>query len=288
MTSYCYINGKIDQLKLGSLPVTDLGLQRGFGVFDYVRTYQGKLFHFEDHLDRLHSSANALNLEISLSNLELREIAEDLIRRSSLSNPAVRIILTGGEVSAPQILKNPNLILIAEELPLWPKNLYSQGVKLITVEFQRELPHIKSINYLNALRLEPVKQQKNAFDMLYTHLGEITECPRNNFFVFIDDVLVTPRDNILLGITRKVVLQAGKEKYEVEERRLKISELGRCQEAFISSTSKEIMPVTQIDHHKIGSGKVGERTKRMMKHFRDYVRSYLDNHNYKPALAEEA
>lgn len=274
MKSFCYINGKITRTESGALPVTDLALQRGYGVFDYARTYRGKLFHFEDHLARLHNSAEILHLKVPLSDPELREIAEQLIQKSELNNPAVRILLTGGETTSLLTLEKPSLIMIAEELPSWPRELYIQGVKLITVEYQRELPHVKSLNYLNALRLEPHKHERGAFDLLYAHQGEITECPRNNFFVFRDCSLVTPADKILPGITRKVVIQLAAAEFPVKERRLLLSELDECDEAFLTSTSKEILPVTQINNQKIGSGNVGELTNRMMTLFRQYVTNY--------------
>ena len=142
------------------------------------------------------------------------------------------------------------------------------------MEYQREHPHVKSLNYLNALRLEPHKQERGAFDLLYTNQGEITECPRNNFFVFRNGSLVTPIDKILSGITRKVVIQLAAGEFPVEERHLTITELEECQEAFITSTSKEVLPVTQIDDRKIGSGNVGELTKRTMGLFQGYVTNY--------------
>jgi branched-subunit amino acid aminotransferase/4-amino-4-deoxychorismate lyase len=109
---------------------------------------------------------------------------------------------------------------------------------------------------------------------LYTNQGEITECPRNNFFVFRDGSLITPADKILPGITRKVVIQLAAGEFPVEERCLTITELEECQEAFITSTSKEILPVTQIDDQILGSGNVGELTERMMTLFQHYVTNY--------------
>lgn len=274
MKSFCYVNGKFLRTENGALPITDLALQRGYGVFEYARTYRGRLFHFEDHLTRLHNSADALRIKVPLSNTELSEIAEQLIQKSELNTPAIRILLTGGEATGPHTFEKPNLIMIAEELPSWPRELYIQGVKLITVEYQRELPHVKSLNYLTALRLEPQKQEQGAFDLLYKHQGEITECPRNNFFVFRDGSLITPADKILPGITRKVVIQLAAGEFPVEKRYLTITELDKCQEAFITSTSKEVLPVTQIDDRKIGSGNIGELTKRMMTLFQGYVTNY--------------
>lgn len=275
MKTYCYINGKIMRTEKGFIPVTDLALQRGYGVFDYIRTYHGKLFLFEYHLSRLQSSAETLHLKLPLSNAELRKIAEKLIQKSDLKNPAIRILLTGGDSRSSPLLAKPNLIMISEELPLWPKELYSQGVKLVIVDYQRVMPEEKTINYLNALYLEPFKRKQEAFDLLYTHQGSITECTKNNFFVFLNGVLITPpADQVLSGITRKVVLGLAKTMFPVEERRLMMDELDACEEAFLTSTSKGVMPVTQIDGKEIGSGKIGTQTQRVMKLFKDYTLSY--------------
>ncbi|KAB2844666.1 MAG: amino acid aminotransferase, partial [Melioribacteraceae bacterium] len=120
----------------------------------------------------------------------------------------------------------------------------------------------------------PLRREKNVFDILYYSQNGITECPRNNFFVFINDVLVTPKDFLLHGVTRKVVLEIAKKHWKVEERKLELIELNSADEAFITSTTKSIMPVTVIDDKKIGDGKVGDNTQKLMNLFKDYSLNY--------------
>lgn len=273
MKNLCYVNGEILSASDGVVGISDLALQRGYGVFDYSRTYNGKLFHFEDNLERFRSSANELHLNIPLSDEEIINIVKELINGSDLKIPAVRLILTGGYAESKSFLESPNLIMIAEELPTYPTELYEQGCRIITSEYQRELPHIKSINYLNAIRLEPLIRQHNAYDVLYYNENSVTECPRNNFFIFSGDTLITPKDKILYGITRRLVLQLASKHFEVEERNISLEELYSADEAFVTSTSKQVMPVTVIDDKEIGNGKVGEKTKAIMKMFDDYTKS---------------
>jgi branched-chain amino acid aminotransferase len=276
MDSLCFINGKIVRKSGARIGVDDLGLQRGYAVFDYARTYNGKLFHFLDYLERLRNSALALHLELPYSDEKIVEITTGLIRESTLKNPAIRLILTGGKAKESIGFDQPNFLIITEELPRHPGELYIYGGKLITFEYQRELPDVKTTNYLNFIRLDPLKQEKGAFSMLYYFQNRVTECPRDNFFIFVGDTLVTPKDNVLQGITKKQILRLSREHFSVEERELSLQQLSSAAEAFTSSTSKGIIPIVQIDDHKIGSGSPGERTKTVMRLFQDYTESYCN------------
>ena len=274
MNNLCYVNGEIKSTNEGAIGITYLALQRGYGVFDFGRTYNGKLFHFNDNIERFHRSASELHLKLPLSDQEIREIAVHLIQESDLRIPSIRLILTGGYSYSSPPLENPNFIIIAEELPTYPAEVYSRGAKVITVAYQRELPHVKSINYLNAIRLEPLKHEKKAFDILYYSQSGISECPRSNFFAFFGDTLVTPVEHILHGVTRKLILQLAAKRFPVEERMFSINELEVADEAFVTSTSKRVIPITRIDDKKIGSGAVGDRTRAIMQLFDDYTAGY--------------
>ena len=267
----CYVNGEIKSAADGAIGISDLALQRGYGVFDYGRTYNGKLFHFEENLKRFHRSASELRLELPISDEQIRETAEELIEESDLKIPSVRLILTGGYS---QTLEGPNFIIIAEELPTYPGEVYLEGIKVVLAEFQRELPHIKSLNYMNAIRLEPYRIDQKAFDILYHSQNGITECPRNNFFAFVGDTLVTPSEQVLHGITRKIVLQLAAKDFQIEERMISLEELDDIREAFTTATTKRVVPISQIDDTEIGNGGVGDRTKTIMRLFDDYTEGY--------------
>ena len=273
MSTLCYVNGDILSTSDGAIGVSDLALQRGYGVFDFARTYNRKLFHFDDTLQRFRYSASELHLKLPIPDAEITAVSEHLIQESALNNPAIRLILTGGYSSSP-FLQSPNFIIIAEELPMYPASVYLSGAKLITVKYQRELPGVKSINYLNAIRLEPLKREKDAFDVLYYSDNGVTECPRSNFFVFQGDTLVTPFSNILYGNTRKIILKLASDHFPTDVRMIDPGELSSIDEAFVTSTSKRVIPVTTIDTQKIGTGLVGERTRTIMKLFDEYTGNY--------------
>ncbi len=274
MKSFCYINGKIHSADEAAIGVSDFALQRGYAVFDFIKIYNGKLFHFNDHIQRLKNSASELHLKLPISDEEIHNISEQLIKKSTLNQPCIRLILTGGYAYTKPVLSHPNFIIIAEELPSYPKDVYTKGAKIITIKYQRELYHIKSINYLNALRLEPLKQDKQVFDILYYSDSGITECPQNNFFIFKGDILITPADFILHGITRKIVLKLARDHFPIEKRALPLNELKYADEAFVTSTTKGIIPIIKIDDQKIGNGLIGKRTKTLMKLFDDYTKKY--------------
>lgn len=273
MSTLCYVNGDILETRKGVIGVLDLAFQRGYGVFDFARTYNRKLFHFDDHIQRLRLSATALHLKLPIPDREITRIAEHLITGSDLDNPAIRLILTGGYSNSP-FLQQPNFVIIAEELLMYPASVYLSGVKLILVEYQRELPQVKSINYMNAIRLEPFKREKNAFDILYYSEHGITECPRSNFFVFQGDTLVTPPSQILSGITREIIIKLASDHFPVEFRKIDPDELSTIDEAFVTSTSKCVIPVIAIDAHQVGNGLVGDRTRALMRLFEEYTANY--------------
>lgn len=262
MTRLCYVNGDIRDITATGIPVTDLALQRGYGVFDYARVRNGRLFRFDEHLARLRRSASELRLGLPLSDDELRDIADRLLAGSDLENPAIRLVLTGGSAEETPQLARPNLVVIAEEAVVYPAELYEHGADLITYEFLRELPHLKSINYLNAIRIEPLLRERNAFDVIYhSHPEGVTECPRSNVFVVHGNTLATPRDHVLPGITRGLVLKLAASCMQVEECPIPLEELRTADEVFVTSTSKGIIGVRSIDGQSVGDGSVGQHTR---------------------------
>jgi len=211
-----------------------------------------------------------LRLTIPISDEKIIEIAEHLISISELKNPAIRLLLTGGISNMDLALDKPNFIVSAEQLPGFPDILYTEGSKLATFNFQRELPQVKSLNYMNAIRMEPLKKEKGVTDLLYHSDNGVTESPRNNFFIFKGNTLITPKNYILHGITRKIVLDLAKHKFQIEERPISIDELKNADEAFNTSTRKKVMPVVKIDNYLIGNGKIGKHTKTLMSLFDEY------------------
>lgn len=277
MTALCYQYGKIRPVEESRLPLNDLALLRGYGVFEFLRTCGGSLFCWEEHLARLHHSAEALHLKVPLTDEELRVIAQKLIAGSDLAIPALRILLTGGAADADPLLSDPQLIMIAEELTTYPDALYQRGMRLLSVKYQRELPGVKTLNYINDLRLLPLRRRQHADELLYYTENGITECPRSSFFLFAGETLITPAADILPGVTRQLVLELAGQAFPVKEGVIPLSEVHQAQEAFITSTSKGVMPVTEVDGNPLGTGEVGERTRIIRHLFEEYMAQYQCN-----------
>jgi branched-chain amino acid aminotransferase len=268
----CYLDGEILPVSQAGVPVTDLGLQRGYAVFDYFRTFHRIPCYFADHMERFRRSAEVLRLAVPRSDSEILRITERLIEGSSLETPAIRIILTGGDAHDSPLLARPTLLIIPEELAVYPSELFERGIHLMTWRYRRELPEVKSTNYLNSIRLEESKRERNAYDILYFTEEGVTECPRSNFFMVRDGTIITPVEGVLPGITRKMVLMLTDGEVPVETRVVLREELDTANEAFITSTSKGAMPVTLIDGQPVGPGTVGPVTHRVMSLLDDHLR----------------
>jgi branched-chain amino acid aminotransferase len=273
MIKYCYLNGRFILENKASVSVFDIGLLRGFAAFDFMRSYNGKVLLFDEHLNRLTRSAKILNIKISLTRVRIKEIIEKLLRKNKLKEAGIRIIITGGQ-SVNGISYNydtPTFLILTQALPQYRAALYERGAKLITYEHGREIPRAKTTNYLTLLKLQNRKIRSGAAEVLYIAKGNILEGATSNFFIFKDDTLITAKDNILWGTRRKLVLKLARKKFKVSERTLLIAELKGATEAFITSTTREILPIVKIDNVKIGDGKVGQNTKELMNLFSQYV-----------------
>lgn len=269
MIKYCYFNGKfIRENRVGISP-RDLGVLRGYAVFDFMRTEQGKLLFFSRHFSRFKNSARELGLRIPAGRRELERIIKRLINKNHLREAYIKFILTGGVSGDGISLKRQKstFLVLADRQKLLPQRYYVHGVKIITSEFRRELPAVKSSNYIWAIKEQEKREAKGAIETLYIFQGQVFEASRSNFFIFRGNKLITAGDGILLGITRGFVLELARNKFEIEERKLKVSELKLADEAFITATTKRIMPVVKIDGFKVGDGKVGEKTKWLTREF---------------------
>src|SRR5688572_11942737 len=233
MPCYCFLNGKILPYEKTFVHISDLGLLRAYGVFDYLRTYNGKPFLLDRHLQRFENSARELNLRLPFGKKKIGETISLLLKKSRLrSDAGIRLLLTGGRSSDGITITKPTFAITVEKLVTVPDTLYKKGVKLITNDFQREIPLVKTTNYRNAIRKNPEKLRAKAHEIPYCSNGKVLETTRNNFFVFKANTLVTPKENVLHGITRGFVLELARGVFKVEERDLPVSELNEASEAF--------------------------------------------------------
>lgn len=268
---FCFRNGAIVPLEDATIHVSDIGLLRSYAAFDYVRTYNGRPFRLPDHLARFRRSAESLGLALDYTDGQISDTIDELLARSNLAEAGVRLVITGGNSPDSMTPADPNFFIVVEEVPRYPAVYHEKGVKLITNDYLRDLPAVKSTGYLNAIKLLPLVKQHGALDVLYCHDGNVLELTRNNIFIFMGETLVTPRDNILRGITRKVLLELCRGVFPIEERVVRIAELARADEAFLSGTTKGVMPVVRVDETVIGDGSVGTNTRRVAELFREYT-----------------
>ncbi|MGZ5285378.1 MAG: aminotransferase class IV, partial [Kaistella sp.] len=216
---FAFINGEFLEEKNACLHVSDLAIQRGYGVFDYCRTVNHLPIHLEDHIDRFFRSAEIMQLQLPVSRPELNSLIHQLIRKNAIGASGVKILLTGGYSPDSFEIVHPNLILLQHPLVLRSTGIFEKGVKIITHEYVREFAGAKTINYSMGIWLLQKIKNNNAADVLYHQKGEVSEFPRSNFFIVTkDDVIVTPSKNILPGITRKKILELAAMDFAVEER----------------------------------------------------------------------
>jgi branched-chain amino acid aminotransferase len=277
MSNIFYIDGKFLPEKDAGIPVNDLAILRGYGIFDFLRTYGGKPFHLKDHLKRLEHSAISIDLKLPLSLEEIHDIVIETLKRNQHKDSNLRIVVTGGQ-TADSITPcgKPRLLVMVTEVCPYPPKWYEDGVKIITVSLERQIPAAKSLNYLSAILALKEAYQQKAVEAVYTDREKnLKEGTTSNFFIFIDGKMITPgTEEILPGITRQVVLELAEHEFEVQIRDIHMDELIKAKGAFLSSSSKQILPVVQVDDLIIGKGKPCEQTRMVMNRFETYTTSY--------------
>ncbi|HVF82109.1 MAG TPA: aminotransferase class IV [Flavisolibacter sp.] len=248
MAKLAFVNDTFIEEEKAALHFKDLSFQRGYGVFDFCRLAGNKPLFLDDHLTRFYSSAEGLHLPMPFSLPEIKDIIQELVKRNYLPGTGIRLHLTGGYSADGFIPAKPNFIISQHPIAAPGSEQLEKGIKLLSYPHQRQLYHIKTIDYLMAIWLQPLLKEKGFNDVLYHQDGVITECPRSNFFmVTSDNALVTPAANILAGVTRKRLLEIADKCIRVEERPIHINEIKAAKEAFITSTTKQILSVAQID-----------------------------------------
>lgn len=275
-----YLNGKfVDQSK-ATVSVFDHGLLYGDGVFEGIRSYNGLLFKLREHVDRLYESAHTIMLRIPMTKPEIIAAVKQSVRVNKLRDAYIRLVVTRGEGDLgldPRKCAQPTVFIIADRIELYPKKLYEQGLELITVATQRNVPEalnpqIKSLNYLNNIlaKIEAINAGYEEAIML-SPSGYVTECTGENIFVVKGRQLLTPPPyiGVLRGITRQTVMTLGSaRRMDVREELLTRHDLFNADEVFLTGTAAEIIPVVKIDGRVIGRGVPGPATKSLQQRFR--------------------
>ena len=214
-----------------------------------------------------------LGIEIKEETEEIKEIIRKLIEKNVFTESAISIYVTPGVMDNLDIISGGgNLFILIDEYVPFQNEIYEKGVRIISLPHKREIPSVKTTSHLTTVKNQSKLSKSGAFETLYINDGNVLECSTSNVFCFIGNKLVTSKVDILLGITRKHILEIAKETCEAEERTVTMDELLNADEVFISASAKEIIPVVQIDQHKIGKGITGEETKKLLSIFRESIK----------------
>ncbi|MBM3175191.1 MAG: amino acid aminotransferase [Chloroflexi bacterium] len=266
-----FINGAFVPASAATVPVTDLGFVRGWAVFETIRTYNGKLFRLTEHLARLWRSAELVHIPYSWKHQELATLIVDTLDRNCFVESVVKVLLTAGNSGTDFSFRayEPALYITVKPLVSFPAELYEQGIGLITFPHERFMPEAKTTNYLDAVIATNQAEQAGAWEALYVDRnGLVRECTTCNFFGVRNGSLITPCDGILKGITRAEVLELARDMgITVDETNFSAANLDEFDEAFITATLVEIMPVTIIAGHPVGTGRVGPVTRLLLDAF---------------------
>jgi len=268
-----YVDGRFVPSEEATIPINDLALLRGFGIFDFLKTYNGKPFLLKEHIERLQKSAAQIGLELPWPHRELVDIVRQTLDQNNQSESNIRIVVTGG--SSPDFITpqgKPRLLILVTPQAEPPKSWYTEGVKIITIDSERNIPAAKSIDYIPATIALKQARRQNAIEAVYVDRGGyVLEGTTSNLFIFSENRLITPGRAILNGITRRVVLKLAEGSYETEIRDIKLDELHSAAEVFITGSNKEIVPVVKIDETVVANGKPGEHTQMLMNAFVAYA-----------------
>ncbi len=288
MSAFVNVNGRISDGEHAAISVFDHGFVYGEGVYETIRTYNGEPFLFDRHLQRLRRSAEMILLDVPFGDDEFLRRAIDTMAAARLGHrghePAaeayIRILLTrgiGDLTYDPAATPSPSLVIIVKPLPVPAASEFERGVKVCMVDIIRNHPRsvnplIKSNNLLNnALGMQQALRKGGVEGVFRNYRGELSECSQSNLFVVKGGVVRTPPldAGLLAGITRQFVFELGKSVgVKVEEALLKDRDLFDADEAFFTSTTKELMPIVQVDEHTIGTGTPGQITKKLLAEFR--------------------
>ena len=270
MNKLVYLKDRFFKDEDARVSFSDLGLQRGYAIFDFFRLVGNQPLHLEEHLDRFYRSAEQTRLPIPKSREEIKQVIKELIWENEIPDSGIRIQLTGGQYNDEGNFNDPTLIISQHQFPFPTATIRENGISLVSYHYQRQLPTVKSTDYLMSIWLQPFLKEQAADDILYYFNDNIRESPRSNFFLVTEDgKLVTPASNILQGVTRKNVIQMASMEYGVEERDVRLHEVQTAREAFITSTTKQIIPVVQLDGKAIADARPGEITKKLMRQLQE-------------------
>jgi branched-subunit amino acid aminotransferase/4-amino-4-deoxychorismate lyase len=258
------------------LPLTDLTIRRGYGAFDFLRVEEGVPLFADDHLARLERSAELLGLSPRPDPAALRRHVAEVIAANGHGSFGMQLFVTGGDPRDGFTPGTPRTLVIVVDLPSYPDAWYRDGVALLPHRYQRDLPEAKTTNYFTAVRLAGAMREAGAADVLYHDGRRVLETTRCNLFVATaDGALATPGRDVLFGVSRGRLLHALDGVTAVEERDVTMDELLAAPEAFLTSTTKGVMPVVRVGDATVGDGRPGPLGRRAGEAFAAHREAWL-------------
>lgn len=279
MKRLCFYKNTFHNLEDITLSPLDLGFSRGFAIFDYLRIYEKIPFQIEAHINRLLHAAKAFKIPCLYTLKKIKSLTEELIDLTEESNFGIRYVLTPG-LSLDELLPGGNMqstfLIYTSPLPRYPDKFYTEGICVKSIPALRIFPEYKTSNYLPGCFYLNIYKKKGFDDLIYRNShGHYLEGITSNFFIIKNTTLVTPNEEIILGITRDKVLEIAQAHYDIELRPISLKDLKEATGAFYTSSTKEIMPVKQIDQFLIGNGKIPSELRNLTSHFQDYLQKNL-------------
>lgn len=276
MTKYYMINGRLTPAQDASINVIDLGLLRGYGIFDFFVCDKGVPVFFEDHVNRLRNSVKFLGMEVPYDDETIYQQIIQLTNANGFEKAGLKIIFTGGYSEDGYTPTTPNMIMIQNQFKSAPNHYFTDGIKLVTHDYIREIPDVKTLNYLVPISIRNKIADANAQDVLYFKDGIVSESSRSNIFIVNqDNTVITNEFGVLWGITRKQILNIARAHYKVEERAFSLEETMNAKEVFLTSSTKGTMGVTRIDDKVIADGKVGKITLHLGELLNQFKQEYI-------------
>jgi branched-chain amino acid aminotransferase len=275
MMKLCYVGGKFVPPSEALLPISDLIIQRGVGIFETISTHLKRPLMLTPHLERLLTGAKNSYIQSPLGIADMRDIIREGIEKLD-EDLLIKVYLSGGDVfDRVRGFTEPRFFVTYETLELPPREFYENGIRVEPIDDYRDDPSTKSIDYRKAYTLSPYDEHA---ELLYCPDGEITESAHSSFFLYMNDVLVTaPLTRVLKGTTRQAVLDLARGAgMIVEERCPLLSELPQASEAFITGSVKKILPVVRVGTQIIGDGRPGAATKQLSELYLKHILDWLE------------
>jgi branched-chain amino acid aminotransferase len=281
-----YLNNKLVPETKAKVSVFDHGFLYGDGVYETLRAYKGIVFKIDEHIERLFRSASMINLKIQKTSTMIKQAVYKTLKTNRHHEAYIRISVSRGPGSIgldPELCPKPTVVIISRALKEYPRSYYQKGVKVAVVDVRRNFkealnPKIKSLNFLNNILAKIESKEKGAYEaIMLNYRGYVAEGTITNIFFVKNNILCTPAPDvgILDGITRRIILDSAKElKIKIKEGKFTRKDIYSAREVFISNTTLEVLPVTEVDNIKIGRG-IGKITTLLRSAYRKKVSDYI-------------